>query len=177
MPCPHFFSLRPSIFDLHQRTFIDPRAVVRQFPPLPAAFHHLRPEGKNPALHRLDGMNRAAARNQKYALRVPRNPQPNPVFGAVTVAPLKCRRAQCQMRRDAHHVRLAQVYKAALLAACGTPGLTLESKSRRHRTIISPNRLPGMKSGQNIREACSQGQNVNLRPVKTAHSMIYFGPS
>src|SRR5262249_26363775 len=73
---PHLLRLLPGTLNLHQLALPDPPTPLHRFPPLPLVIHHLRPKRKNPALHRLHRMNRAAAFSQKMTLRFARNAQP-----------------------------------------------------------------------------------------------------
>ena len=75
MRLPHFVRLLAGISDLNQRTLSDARTPFGGFAPFLLVVHQLGPEGKQAALSRLRGVDRAAIMPQETTLGVAWNPQ------------------------------------------------------------------------------------------------------
>jgi hypothetical protein len=132
MRLSHFSGLLLRFFDLHQRTFPDPRTIACGLLPLPPVADQFRPEWENAALCRLRRVNRAAARLQEMTLRIARHAQPQPPARPVDVLPLELGRCHPQEVRHPRHVGFGQVDESLLSATFRTSRLAVEAQPLDH---------------------------------------------
>ncbi len=117
----------PRHFDIHQRPAVHPRTILCRLAPLARLIQQLRPIGKRTALQRLNLMYRAAIRQQKRTLFLPRLLEPQQSPRPAKIPPRELRPAQPDVPRQPRNVIAIDVNKALLLATSNASGLTLKA--------------------------------------------------
>ena len=132
----HLEGLGPCGFELHQWPRADARAVAGGFLPLSPNLNQFRPKREGPALHRLGGMDRATALDEKMAVGSRGHAQAHAAARTVDVPLLELPRRQRQECGGAGDVGFAEVDKSLALAARGASGLAPETEAVNHGAIV-----------------------------------------
>jgi hypothetical protein len=121
---------------LDEGALADSGAVAGGLFPFAEAIEELGPEGEDPALHRLDGVDGAAAVTKEVALGVAGDAQAEAAGGPIDEFALEFGGRQSQELCDARQIGFGQVDETLLRATFRTAGLAFEAEALRHKFIM-----------------------------------------
>ena len=127
--------------DLNKRSAVDAGTVSAGIRPIRAVINKLRPERKCAALRRLRGVDAAAARHEKRALRFARFAEAYLVLSSIYVLSFELRDGKAQKLGRTHDVGFAQKDVAFLIAAGNAPGFALEAEGAHASILVAGYRI------------------------------------